>query len=197
MMTPPTRIDTRSVSRRITACSLILTLLLLSPCKLPANSTAEEYSVKAAFLFHFAQFIDWPPEAFQDANNPLIYCTLGVDPFHGALETALNGKTIGTRTIRVQHFRALQEIQRCHILFIGTTEKNISPPMLASLQDSPVLTVGETDNFAQDGGMIGFCLEQNKIRFEINLDAAEHAKLRISSRLLALAKTVIGGQRGT
>jgi len=197
MMTPPTKIDTRSVSRRVTAGYLILTLLLLSPCKLPANSTAEEYSVKAAFLFHFAQFIDWPPEAFQDANNPLIYCTLGVDPFHGALETALNGKAIGTRTIRVQHFRVLQEIQRCHILFIGATEKNISPPMLASLLDSPVLTVGERDNFAKDGGMIGFCLEQNKIRFEINLDAAERAKLRISSRLLALAKTVIGGQRGT
>jgi hypothetical protein len=197
MMTPPTRIDTSSVSRRVTACFLILTLLLLSPCKLPANSTAEEYSVKAAFLFHFAQFIDWPPEAFQGANNPLIYCTLGLDPFHGALETALNGKTIGTRTIRVQHFRLLQEIQRCHILFIGAAEKSISPTTLASLQGSPILTVGETENFAKDGGMIGFCLEQNKIRFEINLDAAERAKLRISSRLLALAKTVIGGQRGT
>lgn len=69
--------------------------------------------------------------------------------------------------------------------------------MAKGAADSPVLTVGERDNFAQDGGMIGFCLEQNKIRFEINLDAAERAKLRISSRLLALAKTVIGGQRGT
>jgi hypothetical protein len=197
MKTRPTRIDTRSGSRRVTAHSLMLTLLLLSPVQIPASSAAEEYSIKAAFLFHFAQFVDWPAEAFQEASTPLTYCTLGVDPFHGALETTFNGKTLGTRTIRVQHFKQVREIHGCQVLFIGATEKDFRPPMLASLQGSPMLTVGETLNFAQDGGMIGFCLEENKIRFEINLDAAEHAKLKISSRLLALAKTVIGGQRGT
>jgi hypothetical protein len=197
MNTRPTRIDTRSGSRRVTACCLILILLLVSPIRLHASSTAEEYSIKAAFLFHFAQFVDWPAEAFQDASSPLTYCTLGVDPFHGALETTLSRKTVGTRTIRVEHFKQMQEIQGCQVLFIGAAEKDFRPPMLASLQGSPVLTVGETVNFAQDGGMIGFCLEQNRIRFEINLEAAERAKLKISSRLLALARTVIGGQRGT
>jgi YfiR/HmsC-like len=197
MKTRPMTIDKCSGSCRVTACSLILTLLLVSPSSLPASSTAEEYSIKAAFLFHFAQFVDWPTEAFKETASPLTYCTLGADPFHGALETTLNGKTVGTRTIRVLHFKQTQEIYGCHILFVGAAEKSFRPQMLVSLRESPVLTVGETENFAKEGGMIGFCLEENKIRFEINLEAAEHAKLKISSRLLALARTVIGGQRGT
>jgi hypothetical protein len=197
MITPPTWIDSRCTVRRVTARFLILTLFLVSPLKAPANSTAEEYSIKAAFLFHFAQFVDWPPEAFKDAGSPLIYCTLGEDPFHGALETTLNGKTIGKRTIRVQHIKQLQETQGCHILFLGAAGKDLNPGIVAGLQESPILTVGESEHFAQDGGMIGFCLDQNKIRFEINLEVAGRAKLKISSRLLALARTVIGGQRGT
>lgn len=156
-----------------------------------------EYQVKAAFLFHFAQFVDWPPEAFKDAASPLTYCTAGRDPFQGALEASLNGKMIGDRPVRVVHFRQVEEIRGCQILFLGTPEKKFISATLANLRASPVLTVGESENFARVGGMIGFFLEDNKVRFEINLDAAERAKLKISARLLALAKTVIGGPKGT
>jgi hypothetical protein len=187
----------RRDSRCVTACSLFLVLLLASPGSLPANSTAEEYSIKAAFLFHFAQFVDWPQGAFREANSPLTYCTLGEDPFRGALDASLSGKTIGARPLQVRHLKQPQGIQGCHVLFIGEGEKKQLPTVLAMVKASPVLVVGESERFAQDGGMIGFCLEENKICFEINLEAAEHAKLKISSRLLALAKTVIGGERGT
>lgn len=176
-------------------CFLVFSLV--SAGSLGANSTAEEYSVKAAFLFHFAQFIDWPGETFKDASSPLTYCTLGDDPFHGALDASLSGKTVGTRPIRVLHFKQQKDIQGCQILFIGPVEKTALSGVLASLNGNAVLTVGESDQFVETGGMIGFLLEESKIRFEINLDAAEHAKLKISSRLLALAKTVIGGHRGT
>jgi hypothetical protein len=161
-----------------------------------ANSSSE-YQVKAAFLFHFAQFVDWPPEAFKDASSPLTYCTAGEDPFHGALEASLNGKMIGARPVRVIHFRQVQEIQGCQIVFLGTPEKKLISTMLANLRASPILTVGESEDFVQGGGMIGFFLEDNKVRFDINLDAAERAKLKISARLLALAKTVVGGPKGT
>ena len=161
------------------------------------TSASSEYQVKAAFLFHFAQFVDWPPEAFEDAASPLTYCTAGEDPFHGALEASLNGKMIGTRPVRVIHFRQVQEIQGCQIVFLGTLDKKPISAMLANLRTSPVLTVGESESFVQGGGMIGFFLEDNKVRFDINLDAAERAKLKISARLLALAKTVIGGPKGT
>jgi hypothetical protein len=177
---------------------LVMTSILTSfPLNLLAQSSAEEYSVKAAFLFHFAQFVDWPEGAFKDAGSPLTYCTIGEDPFHGSLDAALNGKTVGDRSLRVQHFKQPQDIRGCHVLFVGTEEEEFFPAILARVRGNSVLTVGESEHFVKDGGMIGFLREENKIRFEINLDSALGAKLKMSSRLLALAKAVIGGQKGT
>jgi uncharacterized protein DUF4154 len=161
------------------------------------GNASSEYQVKAAFLFHFAQFVDWPAEVFKDADSPLTYCTLGEDPFHGALDATLNGKTVGARAFRVQHFKQVQELRECQVLFLGAAEKKILAAELERLRGAPILTVGESESFAQEGGMISFFLEDNKVRFNINLGAAERAKLKISARLLALAKTVIGGPKGT
>jgi hypothetical protein len=161
------------------------------------GNASSEYQVKAAFLFHFAQFVDWPAEAFKGADSPLTYCTVGEDPFHGALDASLNGKMIGARALRVQHFKQVQETQECQVLFLGTAEKKTLAAVLGRLKGEPILTVGESENFAQGGGIIGFFLEENKVRFDINLDAAARARLKISARLLALAKTVIGGPKGT
>jgi YfiR/HmsC-like len=157
---------------------------------------SSEYQAKAAFLFHFAQFVEWPEETFRDAGSPLTYCTIGNDPFHGSLDVALGGKMIGARSFRVLHFKQPQETQGCQVLFIGAGEKKILAEILAKALTNSILTVGESEHFAQEGGVIGFVLEENKIRFEINLESAQKAKLKISSRLLALAKNVIGGQRG-
>ncbi len=157
---------------------------------------SSEYAVKAAFLFHFAQFAEWPPNTFKDADAPLIFCTLGEDEFHGVLNESISGKTIGNRPLRAEHLKQIDEVEGCQVVFVGVDDKKRIPALLASLKDSPVLTVGETEHFAQEGGMIGLLLEENKIRFEINLGSAERAKLRISAKLLALAKTVIGGSRG-
>ncbi|OLC94228.1 MAG: hypothetical protein AUH86_15000 [Acidobacteria bacterium 13_1_40CM_4_58_4] len=154
-----------------------------------------EYTVKAAFLFHFAQFVDWPDGTFREADSPLVYCTIGADPFHGALEASLIGKKMGGHGYQVRHARQISEIQGCHVLFIGEGEKKLLPTVLANLRGSPVLTVGESERFVNDGGMIGFSLEENKIRFEINLESAEKAKLKIGAKLLALAKDVIGRPR--
>jgi YfiR/HmsC-like len=161
------------------------------------GGASSEYQIKAAFLYHFAQFVDWPPEAFKDDHSPLTYCTVGEDPFRGALEASLNGKTIGTRPLRVLHFRQAAEVQGCQVLFVGALEQKSVPAALASFKEMPVLTVGESEHFAEDGGIIGFCLEDNKVRFEINVGAAQRAKLRISATLLALAKTVLGGPKGS
>lgn len=190
------RSETPRHLQRVASCALSLLFFLTFPGNLPGNSAAEEYAVKAAFLFHFAQFVEWPDETFKDANSPLTYCTIGDDPFQGSLDTILSGKTIGTRPFRVVHFKHPQEIQGCQVLFIGAAEKTVLREILAKPKANSALTVGESEHFAQDGGMIGFVLEENKIRFEINLEAAQKAKLKISSRLLALAKNVIGGQRG-
>lgn len=105
------------------------------------------------------------------------------------------GKKMGGHGFQVRHAKQVSEIQGCHVLFIGEDEKGQLASLLANMKGSPILTVGESERFVNQGGIIGFCLEENKIRFEINLDSAEKAQLRISARLLALAKIVIGRPR--
>jgi uncharacterized protein DUF4154 len=176
-------------------------LLTASVCGQPSAANANvapEYEVKAAFLFRFAQFVEWPPETFKGAAEPFTYCTIGDDSFHGALERTLNGKTIGQRPLRVEHLNGLGKVGECQVLFIGGSgDRKHVEEMLADTGKLPILTVGEADRFAENGGAIGFCTEDNKIRFEVNLDAAGKAGLKISAKLLALAKTVLGAPKGT
>lgn len=161
------------------------------------ESGSAEYQIKAAFLFHFAQFVEWPSEVFKDANSPLTYCTIGDDPFRGGLEDILRGKTVADRAIRVEHLKQAEGMQRCQVLFIGTAENKRAAGIVANVKGSAILIVEESPNFAADGGMIGFSVEGNKIRFEINLTAVNAAKLKMSARLLSLAKSVTGNGGGT
>jgi hypothetical protein len=175
--------------------------MLIAACCSPAarpeqSGGASEYAVKAAFLFRFAQFVEWPEEAFADAKTPLTYCTIGEDPFAGMLDESVNGKSIGNRRLKVRHLKQPEQIGECHVVFIAASERKRQGDELANAEKRAVLTVGETEGFAARGGVIGFCQEQNKIRFEINLEAAGKAKLRISAQLLSLAKTVIGNPKG-
>lgn len=186
----------RSHRRRALAAIAIVTIAACARQTGAQGGASSEYQVKAAFLYHFAQFVEWPPEAFKDADSPVTYCTVGDDPFQGALDSSLNGKALGARRFRVWHLKQAEQAEGCHVLFIGGRDKKSIPSTLASVEGKATLTVGETDGFAQDGGMIGFCLEDNKIRFEINLGAAQRAKLKISARLLALARKVIGDPKG-
>jgi hypothetical protein len=160
-----------------------------------AQSTDEEYRVKAAFIFHFAQLVDWPQETQTGEANSLFLCTIGEDPFQGALESTVAGKPVGDKVIRVRHLEPAEDMQACQILFFGRAQSKRIPTLLSSLHNAPVLTVGESAGFLGAGGMICFVLDQNNVRFGINLDAAEAAKLKIGSRLLLLAQTVIGESR--
>jgi len=170
----------------------LLILLIGVPACLQAQAKTEEYHVKAGFIFHFAQLVDWPASA---AGGPdFVLCTLGDDPFQGQLETTLDGKAIGTRPIHILHVKQPQEARGCQVLFISNSEDQRLPKILGELGTSPVMTVGEANDFIERGGMIRFVLEQDKVRFEINLKAADPAGLKFSSRLLLLAKNVIGKQ---
>jgi uncharacterized protein DUF4154 len=157
-----------------------------------AQSQAGEYHVKAAFLYHFVQLVEWPANSLGGESSPVTLCIIGEDPFGGDLEATLAGKTVGTRSLRVRHLKEAEELQGCHVLFVSEHEAAHLARLLQGLKDGPILTVGESNGFVEQGGMIGFLVVDNKVRFEINLEAAERAKLKISSRLLLLAKTVIG-----
>jgi hypothetical protein len=161
-----------------------------------AQTEAEEYRVKAAFIFHFAQLVDWPPEKTTGTDNSLVLCTLGEDPFQGLLEGTVAGKAIGNRILRVRHLGQPQDMQACQIVFLGRAQIKRIPTLVSTLHQAPVLTVGETAGFLDAGGMIDFLLEDNKVRFEVNLEAAELADLKIGSRLLVLAERVVGESHG-
>jgi YfiR/HmsC-like len=187
--------NTRAL-RSIAWLTILLCLLLAAGRERSgAQSTDEEYRVKAAFIFHFAQLVDWPPETRTGAANSLFLCTIGDDPFQGALENTVAGKAVGDRILVVRHLKQADDAQACHVLFLGKAESKRIPTLLTNLHNAPILTVGESPGFLGAGGMICFVLEDNNVRFGINLDAAASAKLKIGSRLLILAQTVIGESR--
>jgi hypothetical protein len=185
------RARTRGPSANPSLVLLLSILLAGTAGTARAQSNDDEYRVKAAFLFHFAQLVDWPADTPTGSGNSLFLCTFGEDPFQGALESIVAGKAIGTRVIRIRHLAKPEAIRGCHILFLGKAQIDRIPMLLANLQNSPVLTVGETAGFIGSGGMICFLLEANKVRFAINLVAAQSAGIKIGSRLLVLAQNVI------
>lgn len=168
-------------------CTLVC---LLAAAPLPAQNDASmpEDDIKAAFLFSFAKFIEWPPRAGEDAA--LVVGVLGRDGFAATLEQTVRGKTVNGKPLVVKRLARPQEALGCHVVFIGGGDRNRVKQILSALPASGVLTVGEAEQFAQWGGIINFVKETNRIRFEINADAATRAGLRISSRVLQLARVV-------
>ncbi len=154
---------------------------------------APEYEVKAAFLYNFAKFVEWPPPAFAQASAPLRICVLGQDAFGDTLSRIVQGKSISGRTIVNQRLQSPAQARPCHILFLGGSDPEALNQALQSTRDLPVLTVGESDDFLTLGGAINFVLEQERVRFEINLAAAEGHHLKLSSKLLAVARAVKSG----
>ena len=149
-----------------------------------------EYEVKAAFLYNFAKFVEWPAETYSSPTAPIRLCVLGEDPFGRILDHVVQGKSINGRTLTILRSRQVRELRACHILFIGASEQNRLPGIFAALQGSSALSVGDTEQFAQSGGAIQFTLQDNRVRFTINLAASERARLKISSKLLSLARVV-------
>ena len=155
-----------------------------------------EYEVKAVFLYNFARFVEWPPGALVNGHAPLVLGILGKDPFGNALGRLVKDKMINGHELVVRRFKPGQNARGCQVLFISSSEENHLRSILEDLRGSSVLTVGESDGFPQLGGIINFNLENNKVRFEINVDAAARAHLKISSKLLSLAKIVRDENRG-
>jgi hypothetical protein len=156
----------------------------IGPAQQPQPS---EYQLKAAFLFNFARFVEWPKTALATPTTPLVIGILGENPFHEDLERTIGNKTVDSHPVVIQEFRSVTEATNCHVLFISTVEKKKLPEILQGLKGKNVLTVGEMEDFIESGGMINFRMEGTKIRFQINKEAAGAAGLKISSKLMALA----------
>jgi hypothetical protein len=173
---------------RIVLSFFVLTALLLA--KATSGGTVDEYQVKAAFLYNFAVFVEWSSTAFKTDKDPMQICVLGVDPFGRSLVDLLKGKTVSGRPIAVTDIADSNRASACHIVFVSSSESKRARTILKGLPATGVLTVGETDGFASEGGMVNFTREDGRLRFEINPAVAVDARLRISSRVLQLARIV-------
>lgn len=187
------------ISARILELLCIALLALGIPQPADAQNPVNEYQVKAAFLFHFAQLVEWPPDAPNAGDQSITLCIFGDETHLQDLQGTLEGKLVGTRVLHVHLLSKSNAVQSCNILFLSSDEDWRQTMTLKSLQGRPVLTVGETANFLSDGGMIRLRLEKDKVRFDINAGVADSSHIRISSQLLLLATSVTlgdGSERG-
>ena len=155
-----------------------------------AQIAAAEYRVEAAFVFHFAQLVDWPSDALSVPTESFNVCLFDDEPYRQEFQPTLEGKPIGRLTMHVRLLDRSQGAENCRILFLSRNENRRQAELIRTLRGLPVLTIGDADGFLTEGGMIRFQLERDKIRFDINLATAETSHLKISSRLLLLATSV-------
>lgn len=148
-----------------------------------------EYQVKAVYLYNFGRFVAWPMRA-ATAGERFTVCVLGQDPFGAVLDSIVAGETIDRATVAVQRISSRQEAAGCRVLFISSSENNGLKETLHALDRQSVLTVSDMPEFARRGGMIQFLLDGSRVRFEVNLAAAERAGLNLSSEVLRLATSV-------
>lgn len=167
----------------------------LVPKDLRSQEPFSEYQVKAAYLFNFLKFVEWPEGAFGDPLAPIVIGVVGDDPFGNALPQVVAGKTVQGRDLVVHAFHSGENVRSAHILFISASEKKRAPMILSGLRGSPVLTVADLDGFLDEGGMIQFVNENDRVRFAINLTATSQARLKMSAKLLSLAKIVDGNPK--
>jgi hypothetical protein len=171
----------------IRRASIVLTVTIGAGLILATAQAPSEYQLKAALIYNFAKFVEWPSTGGTD--EPIVIGILGDDPFGQDFEAVTNGKTANGKRVILKRFPNLQSLTPCHILFIGNDQKPILGKVLVAA-GSNVLTVGEMDRFAENGGMIHMKLIAGKVRFVITNAAAERAGIRISAKLLSIAQVI-------
>jgi hypothetical protein len=167
-----------------------MAVLAASASDMQGQVTADQ--IKAAYMFNFAKFIEWPAEALAGAAS-LNFCALGRSATVDEVDSLVSGKSINSRPIKIRHLGKPEEIKDCHLVFLAGSAGKQEQKLFQAAKGLPILLVGESPGFAHAGGTIGFLTENGKVLFEINISSAEEAHLKISSKLLALARIVSSG----
>lgn len=169
--------------------------LSLATPTLRAQTPVSERQVKAAFLFNFIKFVTWPAESFHSPDEPMTLCVIGNEPIGEDLQRLLTANSAKSRPLKMERVDESQSFRRCHVVFFGSDQVR-QREFLTAIAGLPILTVGEAGQFGRWGGIITFVMDNDRVRFEINQDAADRARLKISSKLLSLARSVTVGRGG-
>jgi len=173
----------------------LMLFLLVGMAGIAQAQPSREYDLKAAFLYNFASFVEWPPQAFDDERAPFIIGVIGRDPFGATLDEIIRGERAKGRQLIIRRFHAVQMVRGCHILFVSRSERYRLHDILRHARGHAVLTVSDIGGFTEAGGMIGFDTEQQRIVLQVNPSAAAAAQLVISSKLLRVARVAPGAMQ--
>src|SRR4051812_7628769 len=180
--------------RRGLGLAVALAILAGSP-GVAQTVRASASEVQAVFLFNFAQFVDWPADAFAESQAPLVIGILGKDPFGSFLDETVRGEKVRGRSFRIERYRRVEDVKDCHILFISRSETKRLDDIVATLKGRPILTVSNTDDADRSGGIVRLTLNESKIHLSVDLEAAQAARLTFSSKLLRSAEIVTPSSR--
>ena len=184
------RTDTKSGTITLCLCIIFLGMMTMGGSRADAQETKRgEYEVKAAFIYNFLKFVELPDKAFAKNLASLNICVFGNDPFGSAL-TIYEREQVNNKTVLIKQTESLQSLRNCQVVFISRSEKERLPQILKAIRGLHILTIGDADTFERQGVIINFSIAQNKVRFEIDVNAARRAGIRISSKLLSLARAV-------
>ena len=178
------------IRARILSAATLISLACVVPLAHSQQSKAGEFQVKAAYLYNFGRFVAWPDQNSPDANAAFEICVLGADPFGATLDSTLATASIGGKNVQAKRITKPQDVDDCRILFISTSEERHLKDVLSALDNASVLTVSDIPRFSERGGMIGFILDGDRVRFDVNLSSAQSARLTLSSELLKVATNV-------
>jgi hypothetical protein len=178
-------LDLRNLAVRLAVVALAVTAVRANA----QESVTGEYQVKAAFLYNFTKFVEWPPGLFESSDSPISICVLGQNLFGHVLQETVRGKTVNGRMLVVSGIPDARSATHCQIVFVSSFERMRFGAILGELR-SGILTVGETDAFIEAGGIVNLKLESGRIQIQVNINAAEQAGVHISSKLLSLAQII-------
>ena len=169
--------------------AILAPTLLMSPVTAVPPLQPSEYALKSVFLFQFCRFMEWPDTAFSSPDQPLTIGIIGEDPFGPLLREAIAGEKYHDRPIQVEHYRTARDIRRCQLLFVSRSESGRTPEIVASVSGSSVVTIGETPQFIEQGGMIALTADRSHVKLVMNLPVLRSTNVQVSSKLLRIADT--------
>jgi hypothetical protein len=185
----PARCRRRGWRARLPAQLFLIAILSVAGTALAAPPTLE-YQVKAAFLLSFVTYTEWPASVFEGASSPLRICVAGGDPFEGSLVRTMQGETAAGHPLVTKHLGSGEDVTGCHLLFVPRTADDRDAAIDRGTMGYPILVVGESEALWRHGAVISFAVDEGRVRFDVNRTAAQRRGLRLSSKLLRLARLV-------
>jgi len=179
-----------TIGKTIAAILIAAVMLCSSATRSPGAAPLKEYELKAAFLYNFTKFIEWPTNRFANANAPFVVAVAGNSSSTIELEKIATERKVNGRKLIIKTVKTPEDAKDAHVLFVSATEDSRFENWLAAAHGAGVLTIGESESFFKQGGIINFVLEGEKIRFDLNIDQAEAAGLKVSAQLQKLARNI-------